>query len=203
MSIGTQLSEEEIVRRLPEVNTIDDSVIREQTILALREITPEYFWTAPAASSYNHHNPFCCNKHGLWVHTKMVTTAYSRLAPTYLQQNRISETEADLGKAACLLHDTRKYGESYSKGQRADKDHDIQAANWLADNSRLDERAIEAVASHMGGWYMGPSPETDLDDLVHSADMFASSKNLLSGLYKPAEEIVEFYPLLPNAVLDD
>ncbi len=46
----------------------------------------------------------------------------------------------------------------------------------------------------MGPWYEGPKPETELQHLVHEADMLGSHRFGTIWLYKPATELVECYP---------
>lgn len=189
------------ISRFKEVELIDDSTIRSEVVSAIRDGHEVNFYKAPAASSYRHHNPYCCNKYGLWIHTKMVFTAYERLWPTYKQQGFITDEEVDYGRAACLLHDLRKHGEGYTEGDGAAKDHDIQAAEWVAANTDLPEEVCQAIATHMGPWYEGPEPKTKLDQLVHMADMTAANKNVTCGVYEPHEDIKEFYPGIPRASL--
>lgn len=192
-----------IQARFPEVELIEDADLRREVIAAIREGHEDGFWKAPAATTYQHHNQYCCNKHGLWIHTKMVFTAFERLHPTYTLQDSydFGKEEADYGRAACLLHDLRKHGSQYNEGDSADKDHDIQCANWLADNTDLPEEVLQAVATHMGAWYDGPEPKSTLDEVVHAADMTAANKNVTCGIYKPHEDIRSFYPALPEADL--
>lgn len=192
----------EMYRKFPEVELINDDTIRQQTLDALVELTPDYFWDTPAATTYNHHNPFCCGDRGLWIHTKMVFTVYSRLVDSWTGMNFISNRQADLGRAAVLLHDIMKKGPNNKPEQKAAlRDHDLVAAEAIRERTELDEEVAIAVAEHMGPWYDGPQPSTKLSLLVHNADMIAASKNITPGMYKPAEEIQKLYPSIPNAWL--
>lgn len=186
---------------LPPISLIEDEGLFMETADLVVDHCPDYFWTAPAASTYKHHNPFCCAKHGLWIHTLQVATVYELLAPSDLQQGRITEEELDIGRAAVLLHDMRKYGNKYVEGNYADRDHDLQAAKLIREESDLPEQVADVVAAHMGDWYRGPAPETPLQQLVHKADHAASSKNGTWGIYRKPEPISEFYPILPEAEL--
>lgn len=200
MTTDSDLKYQELKRRLPTVDQIHDHEIQTKTLRAI-QYTPDYFWTAPAASSYKHHNPYCCNKHGLWIHTLMVGTAYERLVDSYLEQDIITQQEADYGRAAILLHDMRKYGEHYTDGEYANKDHDLEMAAWIRNNTSLPEAIPCIIETHMGAWYDGPAPRTDLEQLVHMADMTGSSKNITCGIYQKPQEITELYPGLPEAEL--
>jgi predicted hydrolase (HD superfamily) len=191
----------EVERAFPSIECIADEDVRLETATAIRRHIPEYFFRAPAASSYAHHNPYCCGERGLWIHTLMVATAYERLVDSWTGQNLITEHEADLGRTAVLLHDCRKYGAVYDGEERAASDHDLQMASIVREDTSLDARVGDAVASHMGPWYDGPEPETPLDQLVHQADMMAATKNATVGVYEKPREITELYPSIPGADL--
>ncbi|WP_224336381.1 HD domain-containing protein [Haloprofundus halobius] len=188
-----------VCERLPEIARINDQALMCATAAAFFEGHEDYFWTAPAASSYAHHNLYCCGERGLWIHTKMVFAAYERLVDSYLEQGLLGDSEANLGRAACLLHDVKKYGDEYVDGDHADRDHDVQAADWIRAEATLDSPVADAVERHMGPWYEGPEPETPLQQLVHLADMTASTKNATVGVYQPHERIRSLYPSIPEA----
>ena len=183
--------------KLPEVELINDKTIRNETRKLVGEY-PDYFWEVPAATTYRHHNPYCCDKYGLWIHTKMVCTAYLRMVPSLVHQDKITEYEADCGLAACILHDSWKNGDG-DGNNGAVQNHDIIAAKFIEQNSGLPSMVSDCVASHMGPWYAGPEPKTTLEQLVHMADMSASSVNSTHGLYKPHDKIANYYPSIPRA----
>ena len=191
----------DIKRQFPAIEQIDDNHLRLETANAIRKGVPEYFFRAPAASSYRHHNPYCCGERGLWIHTLMVATVFERMAPSWVEQGHISGYEQDLGRAACLLHDLRKYGSVYDGEEGAARDHDLQMGELIRDETSLDSRVAHVVASHMGPWYEGPQPKTALQQAVHQADMVAASKNITAGIYKTPPKIRELYPSLPGADL--
>lgn len=196
------MRDDEVKRRLPEVELIEDDELRAETLTALGRGIPEYFWEVPATSSGRYHNPFSRRRHGLWIHTKMVFAAYERFVDSFVQLGLITETEADCGRAACLLHDMLKYGHSYEEGDSTVKNHDLLGAHWLSSETELPMPVVRACKTHNGDWYEGPSPDyqdAPLEILVHMADMAASTKNGTWGVYEPADEIAEKYPNLPTA----
>lgn len=186
--------------KIPHLELIEQDNIRNETEMLLENYVPDYFWEAPAATSYRHHNPYCCDDKGLWIHTLMVCTAFESLKDTYVHSGRLNEIEVDAGRAACILHDTRKFGDNWD-GSGADRDHDLQAARLVKSESSLPIQVSSAIASHMGPWYQGPTPESDLEMLVHQADMAASSKNGTWGIYDKPDELRSLYPSLPEADL--
>lgn len=201
LQIDGRMRDEEVERRLPEVDLIEDEELRDEAVEALGRMVPDYFWEVPATGSGRYHNPFSRRKHGLWVHVKMSLTAYERLVRSYVEQGLLTEEEADMGRVALLLHDTLKYGHSYEAGDSTKPNHDKLAATWVRANTDLPTAVANAIEAHNGPWYEGKEPDTPLEQLVHMADMVASTKNVTAGVYEPAEEIRETYPNLPRAEL--
>ena len=150
---------------------------------------PEYFWEVPASTSGYHH-PACQGDRGLWAHTLMLSTVIERLADSYVQQGRLEEGDIDLAHAAAILHDQRKNGEPPAPANKSVSDHDLLMADVVRD-SPLDDRVADAIASHMGPWYDGPEPETPLEDLVHTADMVASTASITPAVQGPIPEELE------------
>jgi len=203
-TIDSYMRDDEVCRRLPEVDQISDDEIREATVDAIGRGMPDYFWEVPATSSSRYHNPFARMKHGLWIHTKMVFTSFERLVESKVKRGIFSEREADAGRAACLLHDMLKYGHAYQSGDSCKSNHDNLAGHWLTVNSELPETTVKAVKRHNGFWYDGPEPDYKHEpvcELVHVSDMIAATSDISPGVYKPAEEIVKRYPGLPRAQL--
>lgn len=171
----------EVNRRLPAINLINDSDIAAE-VTRLTAEAPAYFWRVPAASPQSdYHHPICREDHGLWAHTLMLMAPLCRYAESLLAQDRLSLEERDYALAAAILHDQRKRGPHGSTNGSAVKDHDLRMAHVIRKESDLPYAVAKAVASHMGPeeWgYEGPEPESDLQDLVHTADMLASTSNL-------------------------
>ena len=195
------MNHSEARRRMPAVELIDDVDLREQTVAEVARF-PDYFWTAPATSSDRYHNHFARGERGLWIHVLMAATALERVVDSHVAQDRLDEDEADHARSAVLLHDGRKYGERWRPGQSADKDHDLQMFHVLQRRG-FPPGVADAVASHMGAWYQGPSPSTPLQHIVHEADMLASARHVTPAVYYAPDELVDAAPDLPRCRPDD
>lgn len=165
------MDREEAMRRFPEVHDIKDSTLREQVIGVIREM-PDYFWTAPA-SKRNHQTEHRA-RHGLWLHTKRVCTAFEELSKSMVKQNHLTWDQIDYGRAACILHDMFKYGIPPVAMDGTRGDHDVIAAKWLRDHTELPPEVADSVEAHNGPWYAGSPPTSHLQQMVHIADMTAS-----------------------------
>lgn len=187
------LSKVEVTRRLPEVFLIEDMHLRNEVIEALQH-TPDYFWVVPASTSGKYHNPMCRAEHGLWIHVKMAVTAAMRLSDSWIKQGLLAPYERDYVLAGLLLHDMFKQnaGEGHTTN-----DHDDYAADWLEQNTELVTPIIEAVRAHNGSYTESLEPEGCMfpyvSQMVHMADMAASSADGTWALYRPAREIREKY----------
>lgn len=185
------LPEDEVKRRLPGIGRIVDKEIRSE-VIRLSQNAPAYFWNVPAASpTSDYHHPVCREYHGLWAHTLMLIEPLCRLAESHVEQGRITEEERDYALAAAYLHDQRKRGPHGTQETSSTSNHDINMAQAIAHESDLPEEVEDAVASHMGAWYDGPEPETPLQQLVHDADMLASSPNVTPKVPAPIPEELE------------
>lgn len=184
----------EAIDRMPEVMDIRDDDLRAEVVSCLIECVPEYFWTAPASSS--HHPPEHRARHGLWVHTKRVCTTFERLAPSMVNQNHLSWGDIDHGRAACILHDTFKFGEPPTDVGDTTKRHDVIAAEYYDDGMVLPEAVLGAIEAHNGPWYAGKPPETHLEQIVHIADMMASDENAHVAVKDPHPTLRDQFPRL-------
>lgn len=182
---------EEARTRFPELNEIGHDELRARTTEVVTEF-PAYFWTAPASS--NHHPPEHQQRHGLWLHTKRVSTAFERLAPSMINQGHLDQYDIDCGRAACILHDMYKYGKPPTEIKSTTDDHDIVASNWLDANTELPDQVVDSVAAHNGPWYQGPPPRSHLQQIVHIADMTASDENCRIAVKNPHPILREQFP---------
>ena len=184
------LPDEEIDRRLPALETIEDEHIRSET-RRLTKRAPPYFWVAPA-SNRDYHHEICRETRGLWAHTLMVHTVIERLADSYVDRGLVPREDVDLARAGALLHDQLKSGERATARTSSVSDHDVQMARRIHEESTLPDRLADAVAAHMGPWYDGPKPGNGLEDLLHNADMIASTNTITAKVHGPIpEELVE------------
>ena len=164
-----------------EINLIVDEDLRMAVKSYMEEATPDYFWTDGASSSGKYHPQFAQGEGGLVRHTKAVVMfAEERLRMSSYAYMR--EEYKDYVIAACILHDTTKYGMyEYDKAQY--KNHAMLAADHFAewcyeigDFYKPSEFLLNAIASHMGQWSTEKEdrPFTSVDRCVHMADYMAS-----------------------------
>lgn len=186
-----EMDRDEAIRRIPEVEDIQDEEVREMVVQVVRDM-PDYFWTAPASSK--HHPPEHRQRHGLWLHTKRVCTAFERLATSMVKQGHLSWQQIDHGRAACILHDMFKYGIPPVSIDGTANDHDRVAANWLDNHTDLPDEVIGAVEAHNGPWYVGKSPQTHLEQVVHIADMQAADEDVRISVKDPHPVLQEQFP---------
>ncbi len=146
----------------------------------LEEATPDYFWTIGASSSGKHHPSFSQGTGGLVRHTKAVVMFAEELL-RMSSYSYMREEYKDYVIAACILHDTAKYGiNEYDKKEY--KNHATNAAKAFADYAeqvmdyKPSEFLLNAIASHMGQWSTEKEdrPFTSIDRCVHLADYMAS-----------------------------
>lgn len=185
------IDRDDALNRLPEIKDIRDDELREQVIQVVRDF-PDYFWTAPASS--HHHPPEHQSRHGLWLHTKRVCTAFERIAKSMVKQGHLTWEDIDKGRAACILHDMYKYGVPPTSIDSTSGSHDIVAANWLRENTSLAVEVCDSVEAHNGSWYAGKVPTTHLEQMVHIADLHASDENVRIAVKKPHLILTEKFP---------
>jgi len=185
------VTRDEILEWLPEIDNINDEELREQVLMAFTEV-PEYFWSAPAAS--RHHPVEHQARHGLVLHTKRVCTAFERFAKSMVKQGHLTWEQIDEGRAACLLHDTFKYGMPPTSVDSTTKSHDVTAANWLRENTSLSDAICDAVEAHNGAYYNGKVPTSHLEQMVHIADLAASDENAVYAVLEPNQTLRDKFP---------
>jgi hypothetical protein len=215
---------DELEQRLPELTTLDGT-LRTETDRVFRERVPDHFWYTRASLSY--HPPDERKAGGLWLHTKRVYTAYRMLEPTFRTLSRISQYEANCGRVAVLLHDALKYGgETDTSVPDEDghtyhpdipssvpaytcSEHDTEMCQYVQEQTELPPTVHWAISSHGGStsWnttHSGPPPASDIEMIVHLADIIASSEWHRLPVWRPhellCENIPDQIPTLPDDV---
>lgn len=180
-----------MLRRLPEINKIEDDKLREQVINIFLQHCPDYFWTIAASSSGKYHPPDTRGRHGLWLHTKRSFQALEDLARTEVELGHIEEEDLDYGRAGILLHDLFKQGLPPRDEYETQDDHDRVASRYLGRKADLPDAVLGCIDSHNGAWYEGKEPENELEKLHHRADYISSRKAAWFDVLDPCEELQE------------
>lgn len=164
-----------------EINLIVNEDLRMAVKSYMDEETPDYFWTDGASSSGKYHPKFAQGEGGLVRHTKAVVMFAEELL-RMSSYAYMKEEYNDYVIAACLVHDTRKYGNGSEMDKTVYKDHAANAAKafeaWCLDECGFQpsEFLLNAIRSHMGQWSTDKDdrPFTNIDRCVHMADYMAS-----------------------------
>jgi HD superfamily phosphohydrolase YqeK len=162
-----------------ELDLIVNEDLRMMVKSYLEESVPDYFWEIGASSSGKFHPAFSQGKGGLVRHTKAVVMFAEELLRMSSYAFMRDEYK-DYVIAACLVHDTAKYGaKEYDKAEY--KNHAPAAAvafdTWcISLDYDCSEFLLNAIASHMGQWSTDRDdrPFTNIDRCVHMADYMAS-----------------------------
>ena len=163
-----------------EINLIVNEELRMAVKSYLEEDVPDYFWTDGASSSGKYHPKFSQGIGGLVRHTKAVVMFAEELL-RMSSYSYMKDEYKDYVIAACLVHDTAKYGlEEYDKNEY--KNHAANAVwafkdwCWFMCDYTCSELLLNAIRSHMGQWSTEKEdrPFTNIDRCVHMADYMAS-----------------------------
>lgn len=165
-----------------EIQLIESEDLRDFVRFFFNEKCGEWFWKSGASSSGKYHPAFTHGDGGLVRHTRavaMVCEELMRMSSYAYMKDRYK----DYARVACLLHDTRKYGNGDTEDKECYKNHGALAADavaqaWLEffDQGEAPELLLMAIRSHMGQWTEDKEdrPFTNIDRLVHLADYIAS-----------------------------
>jgi len=190
-------SEDELVRRLPEIDAIYNDEARDCVIRTFLDGCPPYFWERPTSSTGKYHSDDECGKHGNWLHSKRVFAQYANLSSSAVEAHEITEYERECGKAAALLHDMMKYGWPSENNEHTVNNHDIIAANVARHIGECPNEIYLLIHGHMGSWGEGMIPENNRQWLFHYADKAASGIHEDSlAVYYPSKELQEEMPHL-------
>ena len=162
-----------------EINLIVNEELRMQVKSYMEERTPDYFWTDGASSSGKFHPAFAQGIGGLVRHTKAVVMFAEELL-RMSSYAYMKDEYKDFVIAACILHDTIKYGwDEFDKAEY--KNHAKNASAAFAEWCEQDGYTphfllLNAIKSHMGQWSTDREdrPFTSVDRCVHMADYMAS-----------------------------
>ena len=165
-----------------ELALIANGILRDQVREYLDSaFVPDYFWEIGASASGKYHPPFSQGVGGLVRHTKAVVM-FAKELMRMSSYAYMREDYKDYVIAACIIHDTAKYGTMSEMDKKAYSQHAPNAANnfdlfcrsvWASPASEL---LLGAVRSHMGQWSTDKEdrPFTQIDRCVHMADYMAS-----------------------------
>lgn len=184
------LTRETLLTKLPEIEQIEDEFVREETIEAMLCGCPEYYWEYPSSSTGKYHPPDERGLYGNWLHVKRVFLNFEQIARSYEERGKIDEYERDLGRSAVFLHDMFKFGFPSEQNENTVDDHDLLAGEFVRKMTDLPEEVARCCETHNGPWADGPSPETELEELVHLADMVSAPRHMTHGVYEPTEELI-------------
>ena len=164
-----------------EILNIESEDLRDFVRFFFNAYVGEWFFEDGASASGLHHPAFAQGEGGLVRHTRAVEWFCEELLRMSCYAYMRAEYK-DYARVACLLHDTRKYG----NGETADKScyatHGAEAAiavqqAWFEFFGKdAPELLCMAVRSHMGQWTESKDdrPFTNIDRLVHLSDYIAS-----------------------------
>lgn len=197
-------TENELLRRLPEINEIQDDELRRSVIRTFMRGCPEYFWERPSSSTGKYHSPDERGKYGCWLHTKRVFAEYCNISESWVELSAITPKQREQGMAAALIHDMMKYGWPSAQNEHTVNNHDVIAAEVAMHIGEMDDDVVRLIATHMGSWGDGPEPHTRNGILLHTADKSAAREHNDIGVYYPAEELLEEWPgILVEEVEED
>ena len=163
-----------------EINLIANEELRMAVKSYMDEETPDYFWTDGASSSGKYHPQFAQGVGGLVRHTKAVVMFAEELL-RMSSYSYMRDEYKDYVIAACILHDTCKYGmDGFDKSEY--KNHAKNASKAFAGYCEQvfdftpHFLLLNAIISHMGQWTTDREdrPFTSVDRCVHMADYMAS-----------------------------
>ena len=162
-----------------ELDLIVDEDLRMAVKCYLNDRVPAYFWEIGASSSGKYHPVFSQNRGGLVRHTKAVVMFAEELL-RMSSYAYMKDEYKDYVIAACIIHDTAKYGMTDEMDKGEYKAHAPNAAIMFAEFCECDyhpsEFLLGAISSHMGQWSAEKEdrPFTNIDRCVHMADYMAS-----------------------------
>ena len=164
-----------------EIGLIKDEKLKEAVRSYMTDCVADWFYEVGASASGKFHPKFSQGIGGLVRHTKAVVMFAEELLKmsSYAYMKDIYK---DYVIAACIIHDTAKYGLTGEMDKTVYKDHAENAAklfeSWCLTECDYvpSELMLNAVKAHMGQWSTNreDKPFTSIDRCVHMADYMAS-----------------------------
>lgn len=164
-----------------EIGLIKDEKLKEVVRSYMTDCVADWFYEVGASASGKFHPKFSQGIGGLVRHTKAVVMFAEELLKmsSYAYMKDIYK---DYVIAACIIHDTAKYGLTGEMDKTVYKDHAENAAklfeSWCLTECDYvpSELMLNAVKAHMGQWSTNreDKPFTSIDRCVHMADYMAS-----------------------------
>ena len=180
-----------------ELDLIKDEELRKAVGSYMEYYVPNYFYEIGASSSGKYHPTFSQGVGGLVRHTKAVVMFAEELL-RMSSYAYMKEEYKDYVIAACIIHDTAKYGMDDEMDTTEYRNHAENAALafdvWCFHNSTYEPHflLLQGVRSHMGQWSTNKEdrPFTSIDRCVHMADYMASRSFIdIPGIMEEWEEI--------------
>lgn len=147
---------------------------------------PEYFWIREASSSGKYHPYSDLGLGGLIRHTKANMVMFHTIISHPYFQEKYNDYDRDCGLVALLIHDSIKYGDNR---EHTVHEHPLLVRIGLDPTEEHPEwenmwnKVCDLVETHMGVWNKNregeeilPTPQTELQWLVHFADYLASRR---------------------------
>ena len=164
-----------------EIAMVQDIDLQDFLRWYLDEKVGAWFWRSGASSSGKYHPAFAQGEGGLVRHTRAVVMVCAELLRMSGYAYMRDEYK-DYAIAACILHDTCKYGDADEENADCYKLHGKLAAEGVRAawqeffNKPAPEFLCLAIQAHMGQWTENREerPFTNIDRLVHLADYIAS-----------------------------
>jgi HD superfamily phosphohydrolase YqeK len=164
-----------------EIALIKDETLRQVVNAYMNVGVPKYFYSVGASITGRFHPEFAKGEGGLVRHTKAVVKFAQELLRLSLYSYMKDEYK-DYVIAACIIHDTAKYGINEEPDRSLYADHAENAAKAFNSFAQKyygyqpSELLLNAVKAHMGQWTTNREdrPFTNIDRCVHLADYIAS-----------------------------
>ena len=162
-----------------EIANIKNEALRNAVTEYMNTAVPAYFFHIGASSSGKYHPKFSQGEGGLVRHTKAVVMFAEELLRMSSYAYMRDEYK-DYVIAACILHDTAKYGiEGFDKAEYKNhaRNASIAFEAWCREDGYHPHfLLLNAIESHMGQWSTEREdrPFTSVDRCVHMADYMAS-----------------------------